>query len=169
MYSSRFNSKSSPLWKSAVGALRRLLEAEGTNGVESAYAEAVADRHEEDWIARRALKLHRGHCCVNRLLGKRCQHGRAYLPLGSGTLVVATQSAGTIEIPKGDHLSEWTHNGKTDVILSQPYGLTYKGIKETVAFCERYGLEASIDTWPSFHLPGAVLSVEYSRRHRGDD
>jgi hypothetical protein len=84
------------------------------------------------------------HACVDQLVGKRC---RGDCP----------------RIPAGDHLSLWNKDGNPFVIVSQPSGLSYDDLKETVKFCARYGLRAEISAWPSWHSPGEVLTVLYFR------
>ena len=49
------------------------------------------------------------------------------------------------------------------VIVSQSYGLTHEDLRETLKFCERFGLEVDISSWPSWHFPSAVLTLTFAR------
>jgi hypothetical protein len=128
--------------------LQGLAEAEGVTSVHAAYAEAVAEKYLVDFMRTRQVFRRPGtHVCLYRLLGKRCP--RYSCPSPS-------------MIPGADHMSEWLQGGKTVCLISQPYGLSYDAMRDTVTFCERYGLEADIHTWPSWHCPGAVLTLFYT-------
>ncbi|MBI4377240.1 MAG: hypothetical protein HY549_12420 [Elusimicrobia bacterium] len=128
----------------ALRALRELLEAQGEDVVGCAYAEAVAQSR-YDRFAVKGLKQSDGRLCVQRLWGKQCDL-KDCVP------------------PSGDHDSLWLRDGKPAVYLTQPYGLTWETMRRLMAFCERHGLKADIDTWPSFHFPGQVLSVQLSKK-----
>jgi hypothetical protein len=65
--------------------------------------------------------------------------------------------------PAGDHDTLWLKDGKPALYLMQPYGLAWDDMKKLVTFCERHGLRAQVDTWPSFHFPGWVLSIEIEK------
>jgi len=66
-------------------------------------------------------------------------------------------------IPAGDHLSMWTKDGTPFCFVSQPYGLGYYDLKDTLKFCARHGLRIEIDAWPSWHAPGEVVTVLFFR------
>lgn len=143
-----FMDKPSEKYKQAVLALRELLRAQGEEDVTRAFAEAIWEARQNTFAKKYGVKLaSNSHVCIHRLLGKRC-------PKVCG-------SPGMI--PAADHCSEWKKDGETVIVVSQPYGLSYSRLKETVAFCEEHGLEASIDSLLSWHFPGSVVSVEYRR------
>jgi hypothetical protein len=143
---SRFNGTQSAEYRAAVRALQAL----PLNETEPAYAEATCTRLLESFKKTRNLRRRSvgGHVCVNRLKGKRCSGYGIDCP----------------SIPHGDHLSEWKLGGKTVAILSQPYGLSFDGLGETLEFCNLHDLQVSIDTYPSFHFPSAVLSLTFTRK-----
>jgi hypothetical protein len=140
--------KQSQKYKEAVKILKELVEQEGTGVTMRAYAEAVYEKSQKNFANfYDGIELVRkSHVCLNRLLGKRCKSGTCDSPRS---------------IPAADHCSEWKKDGKTFIIVSQPYGLSYDSLKETVAFCEENGLEAEVRSGPSWHFPGAVLTIEY--------
>ncbi len=110
-----------------------------------AYAESTYDWNLKRYGESRKLKQY-GLRCAHALIGKRC-----YRILDSDACFP----------PGHDHSSLWGRDGKPLVFLSQPYPIGNDTIVESVAFCQRLGLSMAISTWPSFHFPGAVLSVEY--------
>lgn len=113
--------------------------------------ESESETRKRQFAKKYGVKCSDRHACVNRLIGKRC---------GIGNLKCVDPCP---RIPAGDHLSLWNKDGKPFVIVSQPYGLTWSALVETVQFCERYGLRPDIDTWPSWHSPGKVLTILYFR------
>jgi hypothetical protein len=137
----------SPLCQEARTLLARLHAAEGSDVVQRTAADVLADAALADFIRTRQVRRRPGsHVCVSRLLGQRCR------------------SYGCPQIPCGDHLSEWCRGRETVAIVSQPYGLYGKQLRETMAFCEQYGLDVDIDTWPSWHFPGSVLTAVFTRQ-----
>lgn len=120
-----------------------------------AFAEATWAGREEAWAARYRLKKSGGHPCIARLLGKRCWYG------GHGSYDSPPCSP-----PGADHASLWIRDGKPIAYVFQPYGLTNDTLHELLAFCDRWGLDVNIDTWPAGHFPGAVLWVELTRQDR---
>jgi hypothetical protein len=142
---SRFKTEQSTEYQAAVRALLAL----PVDDTEPTYADATHKQHLESFAESRNIRQRRdAHICVERLkrTRKRCL------------------SANCLQIPNGDHLSEWARDGVTVAILSQPYGLGFDGLRETLAFCDEHDLEVAIDTYPSFHYPGAVLSLIFTRR-----
>jgi hypothetical protein len=147
----RFNSKPSLTYRNAFDALTALVEAEGTDAALRAYAEVTWEAYQKQYAEKFGLKLSSGRTCLARLLGKRCNpdSDRCGIPCHP---------------PGVDHASLWLKDGKPYSYVYQPYGLSMQALRELVAMCERYGLECSIDTWPSWHFPGAVLTVEIKRK-----
>jgi hypothetical protein len=142
-----------PAYERAVGALKDLLQQEGLDDVERVFAE-VASPAIEATVSRGYARSGRGrHVCVHHLAGARCQEGRGRYG-----------RCETAYLPALDHLSGWKQGGRLTRIVSQPYGLRYVDVKETVKFCERWGLEADISAWHSWHFPGDTLSVMYRRK-----
>ena len=128
----------------ALEALRALMAVQGSDAAGRAYAEVVADEHREAFAKSRGLTQSDGRLCVQRLVGKQCNF----------------QDCAP---PAGDHDSLWVRNGKPALYLMQPYGLTWDDMKKLVTFCERNGLRARVDTWPSFAFAGWVLSIEIEK------
>ena len=142
-----FKKKPSTKYLQAVDALRDLLNESDLDMVKRAYAEAVSESKLREYI--HGIKApHDSHVCVSRLKGKRCPDETCNSPM---------------IIPRGDHYTEWRKDGKTIVIVSQPYGMSYDALKHTVAFCDENGLTADISADQSWHFPGATLLVEYKR------
>lgn len=134
----------------AVDALRELVREEGGLDLATrAYAEATYQAKLDAYKKRNGLKADgSGHVCIHRLKGQRCPSEKCYSPTC---------------IPGQDHVSEWKKDGKSYVIVSQPYAFSYETMKETIEFCESNGLRADISSTPSWHFPGAVVTVEYKR------
>ncbi len=145
----KFSDNQSDKYKQAVLVLRDLIQEEGEDIVTCVFAEATYDARQKIFEKNYGVQSAEDHhVCTYRLLGKACPGENCDSPQ---------------IIPCADHLSEWKKDGKTFVIVSQPYGLGYQGLKETLAFCEKYGLEASVNARPSWHKPGSVISLEYKR------
>lgn len=143
-------------YRKAVNALRDLMtEEHGADSVTRAFAEAVSDRWREAYATKHHLMPVTDHVCVSRLLGKGCPEERDR----SGEFICLSDT-----IPGRDHLSEWRAPDGSRRIVSQPYGMDYKSLKELVTFCERLGLEARLDAYPSWHFPGATLFMELRRK-----
>lgn len=152
MQMSRFKGVTTPQYWAAVGVLKEL-----SSDAVTVYADAVYEKVKQEFVETRRIKERKdGHACVYRLKGSRqCKCYRV-----SGGRPVYRP----INIPRGDHLSEWMQDGHTVAILSQPYGMGHETLEETLQFCKEHDLEMRIDTYPSFHYPGAVLSVLFTRK-----
>lgn len=151
-----FRRNPSTKYRKAVEALRDLMtEEHGTDSPTRAFAEAVSERWRETYATKENLKPVSAHVCVSRLLGKRCPEERDR----SGDSICESYM-----IPGPDHLSEWRAPDGSRRIVSQPYGMDYESLKELVTFCERLGLEARLDAYPSWHFPGSTLFVELRRK-----
>ena len=134
-------------YKKAVSALRNLLSAESEEIVSRAFAEVVQEARKNNFIKmQNVTPSNHSHVCIYRLLGKKCP--------GHSTQI----------IPCADHCSEWQKDGQTVIIISQPYSLGYQDIKDTIMFCEEYGLEATVEARSSWHFPSTTVCVEYRRR-----
>jgi len=153
--SSKFKSNPSAAYKNAVKALCDLLVKEGLDSVVRAYAESSEVEYKKVFAEKRGLSpVTGGHVCVHRLKGaKHCPDRYNQ----------SCEAKCDIRIPNSDHLSEWKHNGETTLIVSQPFGLDFRSMKETIDFCEKHKLEANISTNPSWHFPGSVLTIEYKK------
>jgi len=97
-------------------------------------------------------KLHSAHPCAHFLVGKKCTQYTDKWRL----------SDPPCQPPSGDHLTVWTDKDGAAILLSQPYHIF--NMKKEVEFCDAWGLQMSIRTWPGFHFYGHVLSVEYKLR-----
>lgn len=151
---SKFISNPSTDYTRAIEALSKLPD----HDIVRVYADTVHLSLLESFTTRYKIKRRRPlgyHVCVHRLKGNRqCPGYARYAPHGLRCP----------QIPDGDHLSEWVSKNKTVAILSQPYGLTFKSVVETVKFCKEHGLQVEIDSYPSFHFPGVVLSLVFTRK-----
>jgi hypothetical protein len=144
---SRFMENPSARYKKAVSALRLLLSEEGEAMASRAFAEVTEKARKDDFVKVHKLESpSNNHVCYHRLMGEPCPDEQCHSP---------------ILIPHADHCSEWEQDGKTKMIISQPYYLTYSQLKATVTFCEEHGLEAMIDARSSWHFPSTTISVQY--------
>lgn len=141
-----FMSNPSNAYKKLVTSIQQLMKEEGLDSVIRAYAEATCERHQEQYIKKYGLKASNSHACIGRLINKRC-----------------STDGVPCRLPGGDHVSLWLKDGKPEVYISQPYHLSLDNMRAIVEFCDRYRLTVDISTWPSWHFPGAVLTVEVKR------
>jgi hypothetical protein len=79
----------------------------------------------EEWARRLGLRPSRRHGCLRHLLGGRCNEGH----LQDGWL---------------DHAELFTYEGRPAVLVSQPYGLTDRGVRKLAELAERHGLEVGV-------------------------
>jgi excisionase family DNA binding protein len=129
-----------------VEIIKVLIEIEGLDKAYRAFSEAAWSYIEKE-IMTGFTRKRGAHVCLYRLLGKnRCPNSFEH-PCDSPN------------IPGQDHLSEWVLGGKTELIVSQPYHLSYEAIKQLVAFCEERGLRADI-SGNSWHFPGRTIKVD---------
>lgn len=147
----KFINKPSALYSQAVGALSTLIEAEGVDAALRAYAQATWEEHQEQYAKNHGLRPSKGRICLARLLGKRCDFH-------------SDHSGVPCRPPGADHDSLWLKDGKPYTYTSQPYSLTLEEMRALVALCDRHGLEVSVTTWPSWHFPGGVLTMEIRRK-----
>lgn len=146
-----------PKWRKFVGGSERdaayiravdaIAALPNTDAQRRAYAEASWRRLCDDWARMNGLKLSQGHACINRLMGKRCTGwpDRDCRP------------------PMADHCSLWNKNGKPEVYVTQPYPQATSELEQLFGFCKERNLHVTVGTWPSWHFPGAVLTVEIRR------
>jgi hypothetical protein len=66
----------------------------------------------------------------------------------------------TWPVPAQDHVIYHEKNGKR-TIVSQPYGLSLKDLKEIVEFCEEKQIDARVEACAP-HYPGRTVAVIYS-------
>ncbi len=147
----KFVKKPSKLYSQAVEALLALVEAEGADAALRVYAQATWEEYYRQYAEKHGLKLSAGHPCLSRLLGKRCSQKSDY----SGVPCYP---------PGADHDSLWLKDGKPYAYITQPYCLTLNAMRDLVAMCDQYGLDVNIRTWPSWHFPGGVLTMEIKRK-----
>lgn len=144
-----FMENPSEKYKRAVSALRRLLAEEGEVAVSRAFAEVAEEARKNNFLKAHKLEAPtNNHVCYHRLMGEPCPGDKCYSPQ---------------LIPHADHCSEWEQDGKTKMIISQPYYLAYSELKATIDFCEKHGLEVMIDAKSSWHFPGTTISVQFRR------
>ena len=145
----KFTENPSEKYKKAVSALRQLLLAEGENIASRAFAESVQEARRKNFTRIYEVTPPKdSHVCFHRLLGEKCPDEKCFSPQ---------------IIPHADHCSEWQKDGKTQMIVCQPYYLSFDDIKTTVEFCKEYGLEAMIEAKSSWHFPGTTINVQYKR------
>ncbi len=106
--------------------------------------ESEGTRIRAKWARQHGLTRTRGRVCWHRLFGRSC-------------------SAGFCKPPGSDHDSLWSKDGKPSIYMMQPYGLSETEAGDLAQFCADNGLRASVSTYPSFHYPGRVLSIELTR------
>lgn len=150
---SRPHPKDLPSWKSparrtAAEALAHLVETEGAGAASQIAAEVLSGPYRESFAQAYGLKPCRGRLCIQRLLGKTHRYpGRR----GEDGCVCTP--------PHDDHPSLWRRGGKPAVWVSQPYPMPLPDLQEMFRFGEEFGLKVELDTWPSWHAPGQVLTV----------
>lgn len=139
----------------AIKALQALIEAEGLDKANRAFAEASDEAIRESFSKREGVTPAGGHICVRRLLGKKCTLGYpSEVRDGSSHLCLP---------PGSDHWSLWNKEGKASLLVSQPYDLSYNTLKEMINFCEVNGLEVNINADATWHFPGRVVGVVWSK------
>lgn len=144
----------SEAWVNAVNTMKAMMEPRSEDVLIYAYAEATYERYKDDWASRHGVKqTPSGHACIARLLGRQCKVG--YDPHGANY-----NSRPPCHPPGDDHASLWLKDGKPAIYVFQPYSLGDKTIRELMEFCEKWGLSARINSMPSWHFPGVVLTVE---------
>lgn len=143
-----------PTYRAAIKAIRDLMETEGADKADRAFAEVMTEKKKEDFAKRHGVTRATGGICVRRLFGKRCTIGYPSDPFGTGHACLP---------PGSDHISLWNKDGKASLLVSQPYGLAYRTLKEIMAYCEKYGLEVRIDANPCWHFPGQVIGVIFQK------
>lgn len=141
-----FVDKPSDIYQQVVEIIKILIEHEGLDTTYRAFAEAAWRRIQtEVTVGLKPKGL--AHVCLYRLLGrKRCPD-------------TLENPCDAPQIPGSDHVSEWTQNGTTVKVISQPYHMSYETMKEMVEFCEKNGLRADISS-ESWHFPGKTIRVD---------
>jgi len=145
----RFGTNPSTLYKDALKALSKLLEAEGLNAISLVHAEAIEQK----------VQTHR-----KKMYGK--DRGK----------IIAFQRLIDGKNPKNDwdfnigpmgldHTSErWMPNAKrASIIESQPYNLSLEELRAIIKGCDEMGLKVVI-SGESWHMPGRTLLVEFTKR-----
>ena len=103
----------------------------------------------KSWASKYGLKEARGPVCAMRLLGKKCSR-----------VVDYREENCACQPPGPDHETLWCHRGKPVVYVFQPYGLSWSMMEDLISYCQRWGFQMNVDTWPAWHYPGHVLFVE---------
>lgn len=140
-----FNWNPTDDYLAAVQSIKDLAPEHGTPV--DAYADAVATRAKEQWAEKRGWEEISPEC-INALWGEACNR-----PVMSHECTP----------PGGDHESMWAKDGFPVALVSQPYGLTWPTIQALTAYCVTRGLEWTVDAWPAWHYPGAVVFVTVTR------
>jgi len=129
-----------------ANAISELSSVVGLETVRRTYAVAVSEKLQKAWGESQGLKRYKGRPCLHRLLGQKCP------PMESFSLMP----------PYTDHPSLWMKDGKPFCLVSQPYGLSMGRIEEITVFCQKHGLTFTIDSWPGWHFPHAVLFITFT-------
>jgi hypothetical protein len=58
---------------------------------------------------------------------------------------------------------DWFKNGKEEIMVSQPYGLSLESLRETLNFCDKHNLDLEIDAG-GWHYPHNTLLVTIKKR-----
>ena len=133
------------LYKETVAKLRELSATEGAGITERAYAEGTWEQHKKDYLKNRGLKPTNGRVSFGRLIGRGKHYNTVFNESWMG------------------HVSLLIKDGHPEVFISQPYHLNNGELKQLIATCDEFGLDVSVGTWPSWHFPGAVLTVEVKK------
>ena len=152
---SRFVSKPTPVYIAAVDALNNLKSSEGISQTGSAYSDAIHEDRLKQYMKQYGLKQSRvNHKCLCYLLGnKKCLQYNTYPRQGSCITLDGVS----------DHTYMFIRKGKPFVYVTQPYGLTEKGIQSLGRVSEQYGLDVTIST-RSWHFPSSTLLIEIHRQ-----
>jgi hypothetical protein len=151
-FPSRFGDleKHSAIYQESVETLRKLVEAEGTEAAQYAYATVVSDLIRQEWAGWNRLKLYDkgSHWCVKKLLGETCRRAicgpRDFAPL--------------------DHTSVWRREDGAFVYVSQPYGLYSSDARKIVELEDRYGIQTHVSANRSFWNAGNSLLIEWAAK-----
>lgn len=140
-------SKITPEQAKMIKAMAKLLKVGDLDDVRRAYGHAIQGELLNDWAKGIGLRQSPGQVCIRRLLGKSCGFEiHSCVP------------------PRTDHASLWLKDGKPYCIVSQPYGpLSMSELEEIGKFCHRHGLEFTVDTWPAWYFPHAVLFINFKK------
>lgn len=147
----RFMTDKSQKYIETVEKIKDLVKTDGLDAAGRAYAEATSEQLKKDYAESRGLKPTTGRVDLCRLIGRQV---KGHPSLGAGWY-----SGRWI-----DHPSLWIKNGKPDVFISQPYHLSLEDMAQLISICNEFGLEATVSTWPGWHFPGAVLSVQVRKK-----
>lgn len=147
----KYNSeKPSEAYLKAMSALEELLTAEGFDKVSRVYAETVSQYALQAFTAGGLKRRSGPHVCIHRLLGAaRCPE----------TIKDPCDSY----FPVMQYSTEWTRDGKTEAIVSQPYNLNFLDMKQIVEFCKESGLQAEINVNHSWKFPGQTMLLKYRK------
>jgi hypothetical protein len=142
-YQACFCNKSDPQFVAAVSALQALDNSENVIGCVLAQ-QRDGRLAEEGYVGT--------DDSIRRLVGKR------RVPWSNDPNVMPN------EPPGDDHGNLYLKDGKPALYLSQHYALTYEKLQAVVKFCERWGLEASIDGLQSTWFPGLTIAIRYEAK-----
>ena len=81
------------------------------------------------------------------VLGKRYQD--AFVPLRDDNVF--------LQLPGLDHATCWTKKGRR-IVISEPYGISFKMMREMIEFADLYGLECHVDPRFESWNPGACAA-----------
>ncbi len=143
-------SKIDPEHAEMIKAVENLLKVSDLDIVRRTYGQAIQGELLNCWAKGEGLKRAKGQVCIRRLMGKS--------PLMYSCLP-----------PFTDHPSLWMKDGKPYCIISQPYGpLSMSQLEDIGDFCHRHEFEFTVDTWPAWHFPHAVLFLTFKTKDKGE-
>ena len=142
-------------YKNAVLAVKEVIASHGEDWGTRVCAEALAEIRLKAMISK-DLKPYGGHICYLRLFNKRCP---SYRGVEDGHICLP---------PFSDHNSLWGKDGDVTTLVSQPYGLYSDNLKAMLEFGDKKKLEFHVDAWPSWHFPGSVVTVMWTKKEAGE-
>lgn len=133
-------------WKT-VQVLTELLDMEGLDSVQRAYADAVQNTIFLNYAANDQLQQ-------SALPGD-------VASLNRGHAIIAGRS---VRLKCEDHSTLWLKDGKPYRYVTQPYKLEISSMRELVDYCDRNSLSVRVNAFQSWHFPGNSLMVELKKR-----
>lgn len=135
-------------WIETVKALRDLIETEGVDSGERAFAEAIGEARYWRRVNNTGMYPKDGPACAHVLLGEKCPPAKR-------------DEAQACFPPGSDHVSLWYKAEEPVALVSEPYQLSYSALRGILRCCDENGLTVRINAQDSLHFPGRTLYVEY--------
>lgn len=143
---SRFLNKPTPTERAAIAALRRVLQEGGPSSVDRVYAEVASVARAKERTAALGAKMGGNTLpCAEWLRGKRL-HSRL-LNIHAHPLHL-------------DHTSFYRHRDGSRAIVTEPYWLRLREMRDLAAYADQHGLDVTVSASQSAWFPGMTLAVE---------